>query len=176
MQAIDVHGHFGILDRGDGGLVTQLKSGSVEVVRQRAAAADVRLTVVSALRALIPYGGDVLGGNEEAREAADAHSDIRFWAVLNPRIQKSYTQVEALLAHPRCRGIKIHLDFIIPVARGVQGIEIKLKPVLIALIVNITGNPWKRNRCLTVLRHILLDIRVCKIKQVGIYPEFFSGN
>ena len=108
MQAIDVHGHFGILDRGDGGLATQLKSGSIEVVRRRAAAADVRLTVISALRALIPYGGDVLGGNEEAREAADAHSDIRFWAVLNPRIQRSYTQVEALLTHPRCRGIKIH--------------------------------------------------------------------
>jgi predicted TIM-barrel fold metal-dependent hydrolase len=89
-------------------LATQLKSGGIEVVRRRAAAADVHLTVVSALRALIPYGGDVLGGNDEARQAADAHSDIRFWAVLNPRIERSYTQIEALLAHPSCPGIKIH--------------------------------------------------------------------
>jgi predicted TIM-barrel fold metal-dependent hydrolase len=50
----------------------------------------------------------VLGGNEEACGAAESHTDIRFWAVLDPRIQETYTQVESLLAHPRCRGIKIH--------------------------------------------------------------------
>jgi predicted TIM-barrel fold metal-dependent hydrolase len=108
MKAIDVHGHFGTLDLGGGGLVTQLKSGDIDVIRRRADAVGVCLTVVSALRAFFPYGGDVLGGNEEARAAAEKHADIRFWAVLDPRIRETYAQVESLLAHPRCRGIKIH--------------------------------------------------------------------
>ena len=108
MKAIDVHGHFGPYDRGDGGLRDQMMSGSIEVVRRRAQAADICLTVVSAIHAMMPYGGDVLRGNEDACEVAEQHSDIKFWAVLDPRIQETYKQVESLLAHPRCKGIKIH--------------------------------------------------------------------
>jgi predicted TIM-barrel fold metal-dependent hydrolase len=108
MKAIDIHGHFGLYDRGAGGLSDQMMSGSIEVIRRRAQAADICLTVVSALHALIPYGGDVLRGNEDARQVAEQYSDIRFWAVLDPRILESYKQVEALLTHPRCKGIKIH--------------------------------------------------------------------
>ena len=108
MKAIDVHGHFGTLDQGNGGLVNQLKSGGIEVVCRRAEAVNIQLTVVSALRALNPYGGEVTGGNEIAREAAESHSAVRFWAVLNPRIRETYKQVESLLTHPLCKGIKIH--------------------------------------------------------------------
>ena len=108
MKAIDIHGHFGTLDQGNAGLVNQMKSEGIEIVRRRAEAADIRLTVVSALSAFNPYGGDVLGGNEEAQEAAENHSDIRFWAVLDPRIRDTYKQVETLLVHPRYKGIKIH--------------------------------------------------------------------
>lgn len=108
MKAIDVHGHFGPYDRGNGGLSDQMMSGSIEVVRRRAQAADICLTVVSANHAFMPYGGDVLRGNEDACEIAERHSDIRFWAVLDPRIRETYKQVESLLSHPRCKGIKIH--------------------------------------------------------------------
>ena len=108
MKAIDVHGHFGPYDRGNRGLSDQMMSGSIEVVRRRARAADICLTVVSAIHAVMPYGGDVLRGNEDACGIAEQHSDIRFWAVLDPRIQETYKQVESLLAHPRCKGIKIH--------------------------------------------------------------------
>jgi predicted TIM-barrel fold metal-dependent hydrolase len=108
MKAIDVHGHFGVCDRGDGGFSDQKMSGSIEVVRRRAQAADICITVVSALHAFMPYGGDVLRANEDSCEAAEQHSDIRFWAVLNPGVQESDKQVESLLAHPRCKGIKIH--------------------------------------------------------------------
>jgi predicted TIM-barrel fold metal-dependent hydrolase len=108
MLAIDIHGHFGPYDRGAGSLFDRLLSADIEVVRRRARDAGVGLTVVSATRALMPYGGDVARGNEEAREAAERHADIRFWAVLDPRLSESYGQVEALLAHPRCAGIKIH--------------------------------------------------------------------
>ncbi|MCI0559017.1 MAG: amidohydrolase family protein [Nitrososphaera sp.] len=108
MKAIDVHGHFGPYDRGAGGLRDCMLSGSIEVVRRRAHAADICLTVVSATHALMPYGGDVWRGNEDAREVSEQHPDIRFWAVLNPQIRETYKQVESLLTHPRCRGIKIH--------------------------------------------------------------------
>ncbi len=108
MKAIDVHGHFGPYDRSNGGLGDQMMSGSIEVIRRRAQVADICLTVVSALHAVMPYGGDVLRGNEDACEIAEQHSDIRFWAVLDPRLRETYKQVESLLTHPRCKGIKIH--------------------------------------------------------------------
>ena len=108
MKAIDVHGHFGIHDRGAGGLATVMRSGDIDVVRRRAQAVDVRLTIVSALRAMTTYGGDVRRGNDDARAAAEQHPDVLFWAVLDPCRPNSFKQVESLLAHPRCAGIKIH--------------------------------------------------------------------
>ena len=108
MKAIDIHGHFGPYDRGDGGLSDQMMSGDIEVVRRRAQATDICLTVVSAIHAFMPYKGDVLRGNEDACEVAEQYSDIRFWAVLDPKILEIYKQVESLLSHPRCKGIKIH--------------------------------------------------------------------
>lgn len=106
MKAIDVHGHFGPYDRGDGGLSDQMMSGSIEVVRHRAKAADICLTVVSATHALMPHGGDVFRGNEDACEMAEQYSDIRFWAVLHPGIRESYKQVESLLAQPQKMNIE----------------------------------------------------------------------
>jgi predicted TIM-barrel fold metal-dependent hydrolase len=108
MKAIDVHGHFGVHDRGAGGLATMMRSGDIDVVCRRAQAVDVCLTIVSALRAMTLYGGDVLPGNEDARAAAEKHDDVLFWAVLDPRLPESFEQVTSLLAHPRCAGIKIH--------------------------------------------------------------------
>jgi predicted TIM-barrel fold metal-dependent hydrolase len=108
MRAIDVHGHFGLYDRGPSALIDNMMTGSIEVVRQRAQAVGVAYTVVSALRALIPYGGDVLGGNDEAREAAEKYEDVLFWTVIDPRLPETYRQAEEMLTHPRCKGIKIH--------------------------------------------------------------------
>lgn len=108
MKAIDVHGHFGPYDRGSGGLHDRLSSGGIDLVRQRAQAVDICLTVVSAIHALIPYGGDVLRGNEDARQAAEQYSDICFWAVLDPQRSDTVRQAESLLRHPRCKGLKIH--------------------------------------------------------------------
>jgi len=108
MKAIDIHAHFGHYDRGGGGLLDRCYSGGIDVVRRRAVGADICLTVVSAYRALFPYGGDVLRGNEEALEMSERHADIGFWAVLNPRLEETYENVETLLKHPKCKGIKIH--------------------------------------------------------------------
>ena len=108
MPAIDIHAHFGSHDRGDGSLVAKLRSGDIEVVRRRAAAAGVALTVVSCLQTFHPYGGDIIRGNEAACQSAIKHNDIRFWAVLDPTRKETYRQVETLLAQPGCAGIKIH--------------------------------------------------------------------
>lgn len=108
MQAIDVHGHFGPYDRGMRALTDRMMAGGIEVVSERARACDIRLTVVSAIRALIPYRGDVTRGNEDAVAAAEANDDIRFWTVIDPLRVESYAQSDRLLGHPRCKGIKIH--------------------------------------------------------------------
>ena len=108
MKAIDMHGHFGDQDRGAGSLRDRLWSGSIEVVRSRAQEVRIGLTVVSATTALVPYGGDPIAGNNEARQVAEMYPEILFWAVLNPGFSGSFEQVEKLLSHPRCTGIKIH--------------------------------------------------------------------
>jgi hypothetical protein len=64
--------------------------------------------VVSPLRALFPYGGDTLAANEETLATCVGYDDLRFWAVLDPRLLASYAQVESMLHHPACCGIKIH--------------------------------------------------------------------
>jgi predicted TIM-barrel fold metal-dependent hydrolase len=108
IHAIDVHGHFGHYDRGGLSLRDRFFTGGIDTVISRARAAGVTLTLVSAIRALIPYRGDVLRGNEDARRAAEDHDEVRFWVVIDPRVPASFGQADAMLAHPRCVGIKIH--------------------------------------------------------------------
>jgi uncharacterized protein len=108
MKAIDVHGHYGIYDRGAAQLTDRMMSGDIDVVRSRARAAGVLLTIVSPLRALFPYGGDTLRANEETLATCTQYEDICFWAVLEPRLRQSYDQAETMLRHHRCCGIKIH--------------------------------------------------------------------
>lgn len=108
MDAIDIHAHFGSHDQGDGSLARRFMSGDIELVCRRAAAAGVSLTVASSLQTFHPYGGDVLRGNEAAAQAAGEHTDIWFWAVLDPMRRETYRQIEELLTLPRCAGIKIH--------------------------------------------------------------------
>ena len=74
MRAIDIHGHYGPYDRGAAQLTDGMMSGDVAVVRRRAQAAGVLLTVVSPLRALFPYGGDTLTANEETMAACTEYS------------------------------------------------------------------------------------------------------
>jgi predicted TIM-barrel fold metal-dependent hydrolase len=89
-------------------LTDRMMSGGIEVVSARALACDIRITVVSAIRALIPYRGDTTRGNEDAVAAAEQQDDIRFWVVIDPLRTETYEQADRLLAHPRCKGIKIH--------------------------------------------------------------------
>lgn len=108
LPAIDVHAHVGrYVD--DRPLVATFMTGDGARVASLAARANTEITVVSSLRALMPPEGyDVLAGNEEALGEVEAQPSLRLWAVLEPRRQESFAQVEALLGHPRCAGIKIH--------------------------------------------------------------------
>ena len=54
MKAIDIHGHFGPYDKGNGGISQKMMSGNIEVVRSRAQAVGICLTVVSAIHAMMP--------------------------------------------------------------------------------------------------------------------------
>ena len=109
MNAIDVHAHYGTHNpRGRTGLATELRSATIEQVRERAQAAGICLTVVSPLRAFHPYGGTVIKANRDACAKAEQYDDIRFWTVIDPRREETFRQAEELLQHPRCKGIKIH--------------------------------------------------------------------
>lgn len=108
MKAIDVHGHIGLYDRGADSLADHLMSADAGLISRRARAAGICLTVVSHIEAIEPYGGSVVRANEAARQAAEEHPDIRFWAVLDPLRRETFGPAESLLAHPRCKGIKVH--------------------------------------------------------------------
>lgn len=110
IKAIDVHGHVGCYDRGQRREQDRWFSGNAARVVELADRAGVGLTVVSALEALMPFGGDPLRGNELVVQAVADQPKLRFWAVLHPTVDGCYQQVEQLLKHPACCGIKIHPD------------------------------------------------------------------
>lgn len=110
LKAIDVHGHIGRYDRGQRREQDRWFSGDAARVLELAGRANIGLTIVSALEALMPFGGDPLRGNEFVVRAVARHRRLRFWAVLHPTVDGCYQQVERLLQHPSCCGIKIHPD------------------------------------------------------------------
>jgi len=108
LQAIDVHAHLGTYVN-ENPQMAEFMSGDAERVLSLAARAGTGITVVSSLRALLPPDGyDTLAGNEEVLRAVEDREGLRIWAVLDPRLPQSFEQVEWLLGHPCCLGIKIH--------------------------------------------------------------------
>ncbi len=108
MLVTDVHGHFGehrsdLPDEFD-----QCMSATAAEVAGRAERAGIDRTIVSSLEAILPSGRDVAKGNDEARAAADNIPSIFFWAVLDPEGAENWKEVEELLRHPKCTGVKLH--------------------------------------------------------------------
>jgi uncharacterized protein len=109
VSAIDVHGHYGDYDRGTPDLVNELMSADAAVVAERARRANVRLTIVSALEALLPRGrGDAVAGNRNAARIIEATPGLLQYVVIDPRQPETYQQAEEMLQRPKCVGIKIH--------------------------------------------------------------------
>ena len=106
IQAVDVHGHYG---RYGDGIPGELMSGDPSVVIQRARRANVRLTIVSPLEALLPRGrGDGVAGNRDAARVVADTPGLLQYVVIDPRSPETYRQADEMLALPTCVGMKIH--------------------------------------------------------------------
>ena len=110
IAAIDVHGHFGTYGRPDRHpLLNEWATGDGDTVVRRARLANVRLTVVSPLSALLPRGGaDAVSGNDEATNVVESTEGLRQWSVLHPQQEATFQQTADRLVHAKCVGIKIH--------------------------------------------------------------------
>ncbi len=109
IPAIDVHGHYGDYHSGRDDLINDLMTGSGAIVAERARLANIRLTIVSPLKALLPRGkGDAVAGNIEAAQVVAETPGLLQYVVIDPRVPETYRQAEEMLQTPKCVGIKIH--------------------------------------------------------------------
>lgn len=110
ISAIDVHGHYGrYLRAGQGSLLDELSSADAEEVVRRASEANIELTFVSPLTAILPrFRGDAVAGNLEAARVIASTPKLRQYVVIDPRRPETYAQAEQMLNEPQCVGIKIH--------------------------------------------------------------------
>ena len=109
IQAIDVHGHYGVHTGAPNDLIVRFMTGDGATVVERAAQARTKLTVVSPLLGLMPRGkADAEVGNEEAFEVVGKTEGLLQWVLVNPLQPGTYAQAERMLESPKCAGIKIH--------------------------------------------------------------------
>ena len=109
IAAIDVHGHFGTYSNSSSRVWNECMSGDVQTVLQRAALANIRLTVVSPNSGLLPRGkADPVSGNKEAAQAVATHDALCQWVVVHPLEPETFKQARRMLGDPKCVGIKIH--------------------------------------------------------------------
>ncbi|REJ93108.1 MAG: amidohydrolase [Planctomycetota bacterium] len=108
--AIDVHGHYGEYIRvEDGSLRDRLPSADAAEVARRALQANIVVTIVSPLQALLPrFGADAVSGNRQAAADVAGTPGLRQYVVIDPRVEETYRQAAEMLAQPQCVGIKIH--------------------------------------------------------------------
>jgi predicted TIM-barrel fold metal-dependent hydrolase len=107
--AIDVHAHFGRYDRGPDNPLNEFMTGDVGVVVERAKRANISLTIVSPLEALLPRGqANVVQGNRSAADIIARTPELRQYVVIDPRIPETFVQADEMLRLPSCVGIKIH--------------------------------------------------------------------
>ena len=108
-SAIDVHAHFGTCVGHKPEFVNGFMTADAARVAELARQNNIRITIVSPLKALFPrLKGDVLGGNREAFEKVAQTEGLMQWVVVNPLEQESFNQAADMLQSPQCAGIKIH--------------------------------------------------------------------
>ena len=109
IQAVDVHGHFGVCKGGASALADKFATGDADEVVRRARLARTKLTIVSPLLALFPrFKGKVTEGNKEAALVTANNEELMQWVVVNPLQPETFDQAAEMLQAPRCAGIKIH--------------------------------------------------------------------
>jgi predicted TIM-barrel fold metal-dependent hydrolase len=109
IPAIDVHAHYGTYDRGPANIVNHLMTANANLVVERARQGNIRWTIVSPLRALLPrFHGDPVEGNIDAANVVARTDGLLQWVVIDPTKPETFQQAEAMLSLPKCVGIKIH--------------------------------------------------------------------
>jgi predicted TIM-barrel fold metal-dependent hydrolase len=109
IPAIDVHAHYGTYDSGKPDFVNELMTGDNHVVADRARKANIRLTIVSPLAALLPRGGgNPVSGNRHAARVVPETPGLLQYVVIDPREPETFVQAEEMLQQLTCVGIKIH--------------------------------------------------------------------
>ena len=109
IEAIDVHGHFGVSCGGISELVSRFTSADGKTVAQRARRCHTRLMIVSPLTGLFPrLGADPEAGNDEAAKVVDEVDGLMQWVIVDPLKPRTYAQADEMLKRPKCLGIKIH--------------------------------------------------------------------
>lgn len=109
IQAIDVHAHYGIYDRGTPGLVNELMTGDGPEVVRRATMAHTQWTIVSPLLGLLPRGkGNPVAGNLECAEVVSKTGGLLQYVIVSPLHPETYRQADEMLHRGKCVGIKLH--------------------------------------------------------------------
>lgn len=107
IQAIDVHVHYGEYSITEREPVRSFCSGDLDVVRQRARAAGIAVSIVSPLAALYSTETDgPIAANEHA--SASTSEEILHWVVVDPMRPRTFDQAGEMLGRANCAGIKIH--------------------------------------------------------------------
>ena len=109
IPAINVHAHYGIYDRGSPDVSNDFMTGSGQVVADRAAKANIRLTIVSPLLACTARAWRRRAGNIEAAKVVKETPGLLQYVVIDPRVPETYRQAEEMLKTPKCVGIKIRI-------------------------------------------------------------------
>lgn len=109
VQAIDVHGHYGVYFRGVSQLVDRFMTGDASVIVSRASQSNIGWSIVSPLLALLPrFKADAVAGNKEAIRVVTQTKSLLQWVVVNPLQPETYEQANEMLKMAQCVGIKIH--------------------------------------------------------------------
>src|SRR5687767_2351848 len=103
IDAIDVHAHYGIYNRGGPGLENELMTGDGPEVVRRARMAHTRWTVVSPLLGLLPRGkGDPVAGNRECADLVTRVEGLLQYVIVSPLHPDTYRQADEMLHAPKC--------------------------------------------------------------------------
>lgn len=110
IQAIDVHGHYGrYIKRELTDEIADFMTGDAATVVARARQANIALTIVSPLEALLPrLGGNPVQGNINAARIVAETDGLLQYVVIDPLTPATYEQAAEMLQTPKCVGIKIH--------------------------------------------------------------------
>ncbi|MHB9070807.1 MAG: amidohydrolase family protein [Sedimentisphaerales bacterium] len=109
VQAVDVHGHYGIYQGSKSRLLDEFMTGDAKTVVERARLSNTRLTIVSPLVGFLPrLNNDSVVGNEDAVRVVNEIEGLLQWVIIDPRKPQTYEQAREMLKSPKCVGIKIH--------------------------------------------------------------------